>query len=67
VPNYYRILLARAREQPGLQLAPKPSPEDGLGWQELPVAHLAVAAMDNSELTAANTEVAQREPDEVVG
>jgi len=67
VPNYYRILLMRARQQPGLQLAPKSSPEDGLGWQELPVTHLAVAAMDNSEPTAADTEVAQREPDEEVG
>ena len=28
-------------------MAPKPSPEHGLGWQELPVAQLAMAAMEN--------------------
>lgn len=38
---------------------PKPSSEDGFGWQELPVTHLAVAAMGSEmsggEFTAANS------------
>jgi hypothetical protein len=63
VPNHYRILLTRARQYHGfnglLQLAPKPSSEDGLGWQELPVTHLVLAAMGNDisggEPTAANS------------
>jgi hypothetical protein len=47
VPNYYRILLTRARQHSGLQLAPKPSPENGLGWNELAVTQLVMEAMDN--------------------
>ena len=72
MPNYYRVLLTRARQQPRLQLAPKPSPEDGLGWKELPVAQLAVAAMDNGvtsgELTTEHEVVVMEEDreDEVV-
>jgi len=59
VPNYYRFLLTRARQQPRLQLALKPSPEHGFGREELHVAQLAVAAMGNGlgEPTAADTEV----------
>jgi hypothetical protein len=43
VPEYYRTLVTRARQHPEfLRLAPKPVPEDGLGWQELHVAQLAM-------------------------
>ena len=60
MPQYYRILVTRARQYHGvLQLAPKPLREDGLGWQELPVAQLAVSVMENEELTAVDTELAE--------
>jgi hypothetical protein len=46
VPEYLHILLARARQQGHLNLAPKPSLENGIGWQELPVAQAVVMAID---------------------
>jgi len=43
--------------------------EHGLGWEELPVAQLAVAAMENGfgEPTAASAEVVMEEDGEDIG
>ena len=62
VPEYYRTLVTRARQHPEfLRLAPKPEPEDGLGWQELHVAQLSVDAMVNDISTGAGPALVEEE------